>query len=35
MPSKKENVKLNEDLPKEVKQLQEELRHARLYNKLL
>lgn len=35
MPSKKENVKPNEDLPKEVKQLQEELRQARLYNKLL
>lgn len=35
MPSNKESVKLNADLPKEVKQLQEELRHARLYNKLL
>lgn len=35
MPAKKKNVKLNEDLPKEVKQLQEELRQARLYNKLL
>ena len=33
--AKKENVKLNEDLPKEVKQLQEELQQARLYNKLL
>jgi transposase-like protein len=29
-PSKKENVKPIEDLPKEVKQLQEELRQARL-----
>jgi transposase-like protein len=35
MPAKKQNVKPNEDLPKEVKQLQEELRQARLYNKLL
>lgn len=35
MPAKKKNVKLNEDLPKEVKQLQEELWQARLYNKLL
>jgi transposase-like protein len=35
MPSKKENVKPIEDLPKEVKQLQEKLRQARLYNKLL
>lgn len=35
MPSKKQNVKPNEDLPKEVMQLQEELRQARLYNKLL
>lgn len=34
-PSKQENVKPNEDLPKEVKLLQEELRQARLYNKLL
>lgn len=35
MVSKNENVKHKEDLPKEVKQLQEELRQARLYNKLL
>ncbi|MFQ3577091.1 MAG: transposase [Cytophagales bacterium] len=35
MPFKKENVKPIEDLPKEVKQLQEELRQARLHNKLL
>lgn len=35
MPSKKEIVNPIEDLPKEVKQLQEELRQARLYNKLL
>lgn len=35
MPSKKEIVKPIEDLPKEVKQLQEELKQARLYNKLL
>lgn len=35
MASKKENVKCNEVLPKEVKQLQDELRQARLYNKLL
>ena len=35
MSSKEKNVKSIEDLPKEVKQLQEELRHARLYNKLL
>jgi hypothetical protein len=34
-PSKQQNVKLDEDLPREVKQLQEELRQARLYNKLL
>jgi transposase-like protein len=34
-PSKKQNVKPDEDLPKEVKQLQEELRQAKLYNKLL
>lgn len=34
-PSKKADVKPVEDLPKEVKQLQEELRQARLYNKLL
>lgn len=34
-PSEKESVNPNEDLPKEVKQLQEELRQARLYNKLL
>lgn len=35
IPSKKEKVKPIEDLPKEVKQLQEELRQAKLYNKLL
>lgn len=35
MPSKQKNVNANEDLPKEVKQLQEELRQAKLYNKLL
>lgn len=35
MPAKKKDVKLNVDLPKEVKQLQEELRQAKLYNKLL
>jgi hypothetical protein len=35
MSSKEENVKSIEDLPKEVKELQEELRHARFYNKLL
>ncbi|MFN4083870.1 MAG: helix-turn-helix domain-containing protein [Bacteroidia bacterium] len=29
------NIKPEEDLPKEVKQLQDELRQARLYNKLL
>lgn len=34
-PSKGQDVKPVEDLPKEVKQLQEELRQARLYNKLL
>jgi transposase-like protein len=34
-PSKQQNVKLDEDLPKEVKQLREELRQAKLYNKLL
>ncbi len=34
-PSKQVNVKSLEDLPKEVKQLQDELRQARLYNKLL
>ena len=34
-PSKQKDVKLYEDLPKEVKQLQEELRQAKLYNKLL
>jgi transposase-like protein len=34
-PSKQKDVKPNEDLPKEVKQLQEELRQAKLYNKLL
>lgn len=33
--SKQQNANLSEDLPKEVKQLQEELRQARLYNKLL
>lgn len=33
--SKKQTVKLEDDLPKEVKQLQNELRQARLYNKLL
>ena len=33
--AKQENVKLHEHFPKEVKQLQEELRQARLYNKLL
>ena len=32
---KKENEKPDQDLPREVKQLQEELRQARLYNKLL
>jgi transposase-like protein len=34
-PSKQQKVKQEEDLPKEVKQLQDELRQARLYNKLL
>lgn len=34
-PSKQANVKPEDDLPKEVKQLQDELRQARLYNKLL
>lgn len=34
-PSMQDNVKLNEDLPRDLKQLQEELRQARLYNKLL
>lgn len=34
-PSNREDVKPLEDLPKEVKQLQDELRQARLYNKLL
>lgn len=34
-PFIQQNVNLNEDLPKEVKQLQEELRQAKLYNKLL
>ncbi|MCS6824032.1 MAG: hypothetical protein NZ529_07020 [Cytophagaceae bacterium] len=34
-PSKKTNIKLAGDLPKEVKQLQDELREARLYNKFL
>lgn len=33
--SKQTNVKPIEDLPREVKQLQDELRQARLYNKLL
>lgn len=32
---KKQTLKREEDLPKEVKQLQNELRQARLYNKLL
>jgi transposase-like protein len=32
---KKQNIEPDSDLPKEVKQLQGELRQARLYNKLL
>lgn len=34
-PSQPITVKLEEDIPKDVKQLQDELRQARLYNKLL
>jgi len=34
-PSKQKNANLNEYLPKEVKQLQEELGQAKLYSKLL
>lgn len=34
-PSKQVNVKLDEDLPKDVKLLQDELRKIKLHNKLL